>query len=273
MPHSIAIPLAASAVLVAAMTFAFLVRLATGRSGWIDTIWSAAVGLAGLVAVALAGGGDPLRRATVGAIVLLWSLRLAGHILARTRGAGDDPRYAALVEGWGESWRRSLFGFLMAQAVAGAVLAVAIGSAADNRAPFASPLDFAGITLALAGLALEATADRQLRLWRRRRDAHTPAICDTGLWAWSRHPNYLGEILFWWALPLVAFDPSRPLWSLPALAAPVLMTHLLVNVSGIPPLEAHMARTRGKDWEGHRRRVPELLPKLPRRDPPRRPRA
>jgi len=265
MPEAIAIPVAASAVLVAAMTCAFLVRLATGRSGWIDTIWSAAVGLAGLLAVALAGGGDPLRRAMVGAIVGLWSLRLAGHIFARTRGAGDDPRYAALVEGWGESWRRSLFGFLMAQAAAGAALAVAIGAAADKPASFPHGLDVAGIALAVFGLALETIADRQLRLWRRRRDALTPAICDVGPWAWSRHPNYLGEILFWWALPLIAVDPARPLWSLASLAAPVLMTHLLVNVSGIPPLEAHMARTRGQDWQNHCRRVPKLLPKLARK--------
>lgn len=257
-----AILLAAAVLLSIAMTFAYIVRLATGRSGWIDAIWSATVGCAGLAAVGLMQEGDPLRRAVIAGLVALWSMRLAGHVLARTRGAPDDPRYAALVDGWGTGWRRSLFAFLQAQAAAGVVLTVAIASAAGNAAPFATLSDLLGLGLALGGLTIEGIADRRLRIWRATRPADRPAICDVGLWGRTRHPNYLGEILFWWGLPLLAFDPDRTYWSLLALAAPLLMTHLLVSVSGIPPLEAHMARTRGTDWQAYCRRVPKILPRL-----------
>ena len=249
-----------AALLAAAMTVAFLVRLRTGHSGWIDTIWSAAVGVAGLVAVAAAEGGDPVRRVVAGMLVAAWSLRLAGHIGRRTRHGGDDPRYAALVEGWGSSWRRSLFLFLQAQAAAGLVLVVAIFLAARNPAPLSWLVDGAALAIGLAGLGIETLADRQLRRWRAETGRSGAAICDVGLWRRSRHPNYLGEIVVWWAWPLFAFDPARPWWSLAAALAPLLMTHLLVNVSGIPPLEAHMRRTRGAAWDDHCRRVPRLLP-------------
>ncbi len=249
-------------VLAGAMTLAFGVRLRTGRSGWIDTIWSAAVGVAGLVAVAAAEGGDPGRRVVAGVLVAAWSLRLAGHIAGRTREGGDDPRYAALVEGWGASWRRSLFLFLQAQAAAGWVLVVAIFLAARDPAPMSWVADGLAVAIGLGGLAIEAVADRQLRQWRAAVDRRGPAICDVGLWGRSRHPNYLGEAIFWWAWPVLAFDPAQPWWGLFATLAPVLMAHLLVNVSGVPPLEAHMRRTRGAAWDEHCRRVPRLLPNL-----------
>lgn len=250
----------AAAILGSAMTAAFVVRLRTGLSGWIDTIWSAAVGAAGLVAVAMAEGGDPLRRAVAATLVAAWSLRLVGHIGRRTGEGGDDRRYAALVEEWGARWRRSLFVFLQAQAAAGVVLVAAIFLAARDPAPLSWLTDGLAVAVGMAGLSLEATADRQLRRWRATRDRSTPAICDVGLWGWSRHPNYLGEALFWWAWPLLAFDPSLPFATVAAALAPVMMAHLLANVSGIPPLEAHMRRSRGEAWDDYCRRVPRLLP-------------
>jgi steroid 5-alpha reductase family enzyme len=254
---------AIAALVVAAMSVAFLVRLVTGRSGWIDTIWSASVGVAGLVAVAAAEGGDPLRRVVAGGLVAAWSLRLAAHIAHRTRAGGDDLRYAALIEGWGRSWRRSLFLFLQVQAAAGLVLVAAIAVAARNPAPVSWLTDGAALAVGVAGLAIEARADRQLRRWRAATGG--TAICAVGLWGWSRHPNYLGEAVFWWSWPLLAVDPARPWPALAAALAPLLMAHLLVNVSGIPPLEAHMRRTRGAAWDAHCRRVPRLLPRPCRR--------
>jgi steroid 5-alpha reductase family enzyme len=265
---TLAMSVAIAGVVVAAMSLAFVVRLRTGHSGWIDTIWSAAIGAAGLLAVAAADGGDPIRRVMVGVLVAAWSLRLVAHIGRRTRHAGDDPRYAALVEGWGESWRGSLFLFLQAQAAAGLVLVAAIHLAARNPAPISWLTDGAALAVGLAGIAIETVADRQLRHWRAEVGPSGPSICAVGLWARSRHPNYLGEAIFWWAWPLFAFDPARPGWALVAALAPILMAHLLVNVSGIPPLEAHMSRTRGAAWDEYRRRVPMLLPSPGRRRRP-----
>jgi steroid 5-alpha reductase family enzyme len=248
----------AAALLVAAMALAFIVRLRTGRSGWIDTIWSAAVGLSGVAAVAVTPG-DPARRLLLGAVLLLWSARLAGHIGTRTHGAGDDPRYAALVAEWGDAWRGRLFWFLQAQAAAGWVLAVAVTIAAANPAPL-QITDALAVAIALAGIGLELTSDRQLRTWKVAQKGR--GVCDVGLWSISRHPNYLGETLFWCALPFFAFGADRLGWTLVTIAAPAMMAYLLTTVSGIPLLEAHMARTRGAAWEAYCRRVPKFLPRL-----------
>ena len=261
MSSSTLIAVALAALLLAlAMAGAFAIRLATGRSGWIDTVWSAAVGCAALLALLPPIDGDGGRRMLAAVIVVLWSARLALHIGARSRGHRDDPRYAALVAAWGRDWRRSLFLFLQAQAAAGLVLVVAVRLAAENRAPFPGLVDLLAVAVAVTALIGEAVADRQLARFRAEAAPGSAGICDRGLWRLSRHPNYLCEWLFWCAWPLLAFDPARPLAALVALAAPLLMGHLLVNVSGIPPLEAHMARTRGAAWEAHRRRVPRFLP-------------
>lgn len=270
MIHVLVISASIAVLLAAAMAGAFLVRLRTGRSGWIDTIWSVSIGAAGLLAVAMAEGGDPARRALAALLAAAWSLRLADHIGRRTRHGGDDPRYAALVEGWGASWRRSLFLFLQAQAAAGSVLVAAIFVAARNPTPFWWLTDGVAAAIGLTGIAIETVADRQLRRWRAEFGRAEASICAVGLWARSRHPNYLGEVIFWWAWPLFAFDPARPWWSLAAGLAPILMAHLLVNVSGIPPLEAHMRRTRGAAWNEHCRDVPMLLPASVRRNGSRR---
>lgn len=248
----------AALLLAAAMALAFVVRLKTGRSGWIDTIWSAAVGLAGMVAIALTPG-DPTRRLFLGVVILLWSARLASHIGTRTRGAGDDPRYAALVAEWGDAWRGRLFWFLQAQAATGWVLAIAVAIAAANPARL-QITDALAVAVALVTIGFELTADRQLRNWKTRQQGQ--GVCDVGLWSVSRHPNYLGETLFWCALPVFAFSADRLGWALVTIAAPAMMAYLLVAVSGIPLLEAHMARTRGAAWEAYCRRVPAFLPKL-----------
>ncbi len=255
---------AAAVVLVAAMSFAWAVRMATGKSGWIDAIWSAAVGVAGLIVALGAGPGATGRHWLVAALVGLWSVRLAAHIAARSRGAPDDPRYADLARQWGAAFPIRLFLFLQIQAAAGFVLVGAIALAAANPAPFVGGLDLVACAVALVAIAGEGLADAQLARFRRSAPPGG-AICEVGLWRWSRHPNYFFEWLGWCAFALLAIDPSGA-WpvGLLAVAAPLLMYALLVHVSGIPPLEAHMAATRGDAFRAYRARVSAFFP-LPRR--------
>lgn len=251
----------AVALLPLAMTAAWAVRLATGKSGWIDAIWSAAVGLGGLLAVAASGGGG--RAWLVGGLVAFWSGRLAGHIVARTRGAGDDPRYAELARQWGEAFPRRLFVFLQIQAVAGIVLVAAIHLAAANPAPFPNLVDGLATIVLVVAIVGAAVADAQLARFRRSRGPGR--VCDVGLWGWSRHPNYFFEWLGWCAFALFALS-APVLWpiGLTALAAPAMMGWLLTRVSGIPPLEAHMASSRGAAFAAYRDRVPAFFPRPPR---------
>lgn len=239
-----------------AMTGAWIAQRATGKSGWIDTIWSAAVGLGGIFA-AVSAEGPFARRMTVILVVAAWALRLAWHIGARTKGGGEDPRYAKLMEDWGASASLRLFIFLQVQAFAAFVLVFAVYLAALNDKAYPSITDIVAVVLAAAALAGEAMSDAQLSRFRRRPEAKTE-ICETGLWRYSRHPNYFFEWLFWCCLPLFAIT-SSPI-SLLALLAPALMYWLLVHVSGIPPLEEHMLRSRGDKFRALRQRVNAFFP-------------
>ncbi|RYE53166.1 MAG: DUF1295 domain-containing protein, partial [Rhizobiaceae bacterium] len=115
------------------------------------------------------------------------------------------------------------------------------------------------LALAVAAIALggEALADAQLDGFRRTPEAKTE-VCETGLWRYSRHPNYFFEWLFWCSWPIFAL--SSEIWSWWSLFAPLLMYWLLVHVSGIPPLEQHMLRSRGEKFRALQRRVNAFFP-------------
>ena len=117
------------------------------------------------------------------------------------------------------------------------------------------------VVIAIVAIAGEATADRQLSRFARN-PANSGKVCDKGLWAWSRHPNYFFEALYWVALVPIGIGHG---WGLVALAAPVMMFVLLRYVSGVPPLEQHMLRTRGAAFASYQQRVPPFLPRPPRR--------
>lgn len=238
------------------MAGAWAIQRLTGQSGWIDTIWSFAVGTGGIVA-ALGAEGDFGRRMAVLALICAWALRLGGHIAARTHGGGEDPRYAKLVEEWGRRAGARLFVFLQIQALAAFILVLAVYLAAANDLAFPRLIDFLGIVIAILALCGEAISDLQLARFRKTPQAKT-GVCETGLWRYSRHPNYFFEWLFWCAWPLMAL--SMPVWSWLSLAAPLLMYWLLVHISGIPPLEEHMLRSRGDTFRSLQTRVNAFFP-------------
>lgn len=250
-------------VLCAIMAFAWLVAGWTGRSGWIDTIWSYAVGLCGVAASLLpigVHGQIDARQWLVAGLAALWSLRLGSHIAARTLRGGEDPRYRQLREKWGEEARKRLFWFLQIQATAAFLLVVTIMIAAHRPGAVPGYADLLGLAIFAIALVGEAVADRQLARFGvdPKNRGH---VCDTGLWAFSRHPNYFFEWLVWVAFATIAIDGGGPYiigWF--ALAGPVFIYWLLVHISGIPPLEAHMLRSRGKDFRRYQRRVNAFWP-------------
>lgn len=251
------------------MSVAWLVQRRSGNAGWIDVIWSAGAGLVGsllaLAPISVTSQVTPelsWRQILVAAGIAAWSLRLAGHISGRSHGQQDDPRYAQLQKDWGAAFPQRLFLFLQIQAAAAWLLVMAVSVAAHSPSPGLGLADLLGTILVISGLAGEALADRQLRDFRR--GAPTPAICDRGLWRWSRHPNYFFEWLGWCAYPCFALSSSGAdiwPWGLLALTAPAFMYWLLVHVSGIPPLEAHMLRSRGEAYARYQQQVSAFLPR------------
>ena len=269
LPTFVVTLLAAGLGLSAVMAAAWRVQQVTGNSGWIDVFWTFGTGAAA-VALALIPL-DPAwlqpRQIFVAALAGLWSLRLGSHILIRTQTTSDDPRYRDLMAQWGADAPAKLFWQLQIQAAVGLLLAASVMLAAQNPAPFLRALDILGVIVLLAGIVGESLADRQLQQFKRD-PANRGKICDVGLWRWSRHPNYFFEWLCWLAYPIVAIDLSsnNPLGPL-ALLAPLAMYWILVHVSGIPPLEAHMARTRGPAFDDYRARTSAFFPFPPRTRP------
>ena len=265
---SVATPLVLAATgLSVTMVVAWYVALRTDRSGWIDAIWSFAVGIFGALAALLVSTGDSSvhRQWLVAILALAWSLRLAHHIANRTARSGqDDPRYRQLKEQWGSSFRARLFWFLQVQAAAAFLLVLSIMVAAHNPAFAFGSNDWAGVMLMLLAVGGEATADRQLKAFRAD-PANKGRVCDVGLWHLSRHPNYFFEWLAWLSYVVIGFDPSgRYAWGWITLAGPFLMYWLLVHVSGIPPLEAHMLRSRGEPFRRYQTRVNAFWPGPPK---------
>ncbi len=249
--------------LVLAMAVAWLVQWLSNNVGWVDVVWSLATGTAGCVVALMpvaAGDGLTSRQIVVAILVALWSLGLAGHLAVRVAGSSEDPRYKVLRENWAPRFQSRLFGFLEIQAAVSILLALSILLAARNPSPHVRSLDVAGVLVLVVAIVGERIADRQLVRFKKLRGTHG-GICDIGLWAWSRHPNYFFEWLVWLAYPFFAInlDGSYP-WGWLALLGPALMYLLLVYGSGIPPLEQHMLRSRGAAYAAYQKRTNAFFP-------------
>jgi steroid 5-alpha reductase family enzyme len=209
-----------------------------------------------------APGAPPLRRYLVVGLIVLWGARLTWNWL---RGWGglhhEDWRYVDLRQKTGRAyWLVSFFGLHFMPTVTVFLGLVALAPALSGTAPL-GPLDALAAAVTLGAVVLEAIADEQLRAFRHRPRADG-SILDTGLWAWSRHPNYLGEISFWWGLFLfgVAGTQAIAWWTLPG---PLWMTALFVFIS-VPMLDRR-SLARRPAYAAHMKAVPGLLPRPWRR--------
>jgi steroid 5-alpha reductase family enzyme len=245
------------------MALAWGVQQRTGNSGWVDTIWTFAVGLVGAASALLPVASASLnaRQWLVAALVAIWSVRLGVHIAIRTSLISDDPRYAAFAREWGADSPRRMFIFLQNQALGSIPLVFAIFVAAHVPQGALRLQDYLGALILVVGIAGEALADAQLTAFRKL-PANKGRVCDAGLWRWSRHPNYFFEWLGWFAYPVIALSPLYP-WGWASLLAPAFMYWILVHVTGIPPLEAQMLRSRGERYRDYQSRTSAFFPLPP----------
>ena len=261
-------PMLFIAVLVVAamsglMALAYLGQRALGNAGWTDAFWGLSVGVSGTLGALVPLSGEAvlsLRRCVIAAMIAAWSLRLFSHIAARSSGGHEDPRYAKIRAQKGEGFDRYMFGFLQIQGVAGAVFAIAAALAA--HAPLTGLDAMDGVGLFVIGLAVigEAVADAQLRAFKAS-PGPRGRVCDVGLWAWSRHPNYVFEWLVWVGFCLMSLHMAYPI-GLVAIAAPAFSYYLLRHVSGVPLLEDAMLASRGEAYRTYQARVGVFFPRL-----------
>jgi steroid 5-alpha reductase family enzyme len=252
------------------MGIAWVVQQRTGNSGWVDTIWTFAVGLTG-AGSALWPVADEMpngRQWLVAALVAIWSLRLGIHIAIRTAAITDDPRYAAFAKEWGVHSARRMFVFLQNQGFGSIPLVFAIFVAARFPISTLRLQDYVGAVILFVAIAGEALADAQLKRFREQ-VANGGRVCDAGLWRWSRHPNYFFEWFGWLAYPVIAISLEHPLqypWGWATLLAPAFMYWILVHVTGIPPLEAQMLRSRGDRYRAYQSRTSVFFPMPPQKE-------
>ena len=245
--------------LSAAMGVAWLVAERTGRSGWIDAIWTFATGLAGMALALLPASPGALRPILVAGLALLWSLRLGVHIVLRTARRRRST-LSTVARRMGRQGERATF-LVSSGAGRGGPRSRFVdrcsGSSARNPA---RPSRRAG-RRAFCGCGPRRTSSGSATGPLRGDPKNKSKICDVGLWGCSRHPNYFFEWLVWVALAIIAIAPvGHYPWGWFGLAAPVLMYVLLVHVSGIPPLEAHMLRSRGDAFRLYQARVNAFWP-------------
>jgi steroid 5-alpha reductase family enzyme len=260
--EALAVIAVALSVLMAA---AWAVQQRTGNSGWVDTIWTFSLGLVGVGSALWPAGGAPpnARQLLVAALVAVWSLRLGSHIAARTAKIADDPRYAAFAKEWGVDSPRKMFIFLQNQGFGSIPLVFSIFVAARFPSDALRFQDCLGALILFIGIAGEALADAQLKRFREN-PANKGRVCDAGLWRWSRHPNYFFEWFGWLAYPVIAISIDYP-WGWATLLAPLFMYWILVHVTGIPPLEAQMLRSRGARYRDYQSRTSMFFPLPPQK--------
>jgi steroid 5-alpha reductase family enzyme len=228
--------------------------------GIVDVLWALGVGTAAPL-IALLGDGAVLPRVLLGALGAAWGVRLAWHLWRRVRSEAEDGRYRHLREHWcGHQGR--IFGFFQFQAALVVLFALPFAAVAANPVNGFSVWSIAALAIWALSVAGEALADWQLARWRADPGNHGHT-CRSGLWRYSRHPNYFFEWLHWFGYVLLAV--GSPLAWL-AWSGPLLMYVFLRWISGIPFTEQQALRSRGEDYRQYQRSTPMLFPWFPSGD-------
>ena len=240
----------------------FLVSLVKGRNDVADVAWGLGFVLMAWTSFFLVGDFG-VRAIVVNMLVSIWGLRLAWHIHTRNVGKAEDYRYKAWREEWGKWFYprsylqvyilQGMFLFLIVQSV---LLINKSGSSSLGL------LDLLGVAVWLVGFYFEAVGDAQLAKFIKD-PANKGKLMQSGLWAYSRHPNYFGEVTQWWGLWLVSLSASFGMpYAWLAIVGPLTITFLILKVSGIPMLEKKMEEN--PDFAEYKKRVSVFIP-MPRR--------
>ena len=197
-----------------------------------------------------------LRKIIFNLLILAWGMRLSLYILFRNSGRGEDFRY----KNWRNSWKhfvlRSFFQIFMLQGFIMLVVAlpvIRVNAAAPRSIGF---IDVIGLIIFLCGFGMEVIGDRQLHQFKQLSE-NAGKLITTGLWKYTRHPNYFGEVMLWWGICLFAVPEIDGLFTL---IGPLTITLLIRYVSGVPMLEA---KYEGRaDWETYKSETPVFIPFL-----------
>jgi cyclopropane-fatty-acyl-phospholipid synthase len=241
------------------MILLYVIHFRIRNAAIVDVGWG--TGLAVIAGwYALMAPGDPTRRLIMFCMVALHGLRLSLHLyFARIHGQPEEGRYVQMRRQWGADFPRRLLRFYQSQAVAGAVLSLPFLLAALNPAPGLGVAGWLGLALYSIGLIGEGIADAQLRAFKSD-PANRGKVCAVGLWMYSRHPNYFFQFVLW--VGYSVFAVGAPFGWL-GFVSPVIMLYFLLKVTGIPPTEEHLLRSRGDAYREYQRTTSAFMPWFP----------
>lgn len=242
------------------MTALFLVQKVRNDAGIVDVGWAGGMALLAL-AFAIFADSDLLRRAIVGGLAAIWGTRLAWHLLTdRFLKGPEDGRYQDMRRAMGKHAQPGFFLFFQVQALWAVMFSVPVLVAILNPAPGLSLWVALGVLIWVIAVVGETIADEQLKAFKRKPE-NKGKTCRSGLWRYSRHPNYFFEWVHWFAY--VAFAIGSPVWWI-ALAGPLVMFVFLFKVTGIPWVEKRALEHRGEDYRRYQRETSVFFPLPPK---------
>ena len=246
-------------IILAMWTLVWVLSVQLRNASIADVCWGA-----GFVVLAwvycLLSPGMTERSWMTAALITLWGVRLSIHIFRRNLGRGEDQRYQAMRASQGPGfWWRSLFTVFWLQGAILWFVALPLLAAVRTAQPGFTVLDGLGVVLFAVGFGFEAIGDYQLARFRADSSNHG-RVLDSGLWRYTRHPNYFGDATMWWGIYLIAASTPGGWLTVPG---PALMTLLLVRVSGVTLLEKGLEASK-PDYRAYVARTPAFFPWLPR---------
>lgn len=241
-------------ILLIYMSFWFVLSLIKKRNDLADLAWGLGFVLLAWISFYFGSGETlSLRALLVTAMVTVWGVRLSTHIYLRNKGKEEDYRYKKWRKEWSYFKLRSFFQIYILQGIL--LYIIVLPALIVNMSPTSglTLFDGVGLFIWLFGFFFEVLADYQLK--RFIQNPETGGIMQKGLWGWSRHPNYFGEVVQWWGIFTISLSVSQTF--LIALS-PITITVLILKISGVPLLEEKMASRPG--FEEYKKRVNKFFP-------------
>ncbi|MDP3295400.1 MAG: DUF1295 domain-containing protein [Nevskia sp.] len=227
------------AIVASVLAVVWAIQIRTRNAGMVDPVWSWSLGFLA-VWYAIFGTAPGETRLLLGLLGGLWGFRLGSHLYFRNAGKPEDARYAKFRRQWGASVNLKMFGFFQFQALIAWLLSVGFLVVAYRDGNATVPLMALGALIWVTAVAGEGVADWQME--RFKADPSSKGqVCQRGLWRYSRHPNYFFESMHWLAYVPLAIGTG--LWWVAIIPA-AIMAWLLLKMSGVPILEAHMVQSR-----------------------------
>jgi len=238
------------------MNIIFFLSLLKKDNSIIDIAWGLGFIVIALLILAI-DGGYFARQLLITGLIILWGLRLSSNIFLRNSGRPEDFRYKA----WRKMWKKnfflhSYFKIFILQGIVMFFVSIPIVLVNSSSKTGLFVLDYIGLSVWLVGFFFESVGDYQLRVFSQNKK-NKGKILQSGLWKFTRHPNYFGESVMWWGIFIIALSVEN---GFVAIMSPVLITYLLVYVSGIPLLEKKYKGN--KKYEKYKEKTSSFIPFL-----------